>query len=260
MLIDWFTVGAQALNFLILVWLMKRFLYQPILNAIDEREKKVAAELADADAKKAEAHKERDEFLKKNEKFDSHHAALLTKATNEAKGERKRLLDEARKESDDLRAQRHGALAAEFDSLSKEIARQTQDEVFDISRKTLADLASVGLEARMVDVFVERLRDLSAKDQAALLAAFKASTVDLEVSSAFELPPAQRTAIEGALKKILPAKSAIHYETVPKLVSGIEISVNGWRIAWNVADYLGSLEKGIGELVKAPAKVEAKGK
>ena len=50
MLIDWFTVGAQALNFLILVWLMKRFLYKPILDAIDAREDRVAAELADADA------------------------------------------------------------------------------------------------------------------------------------------------------------------------------------------------------------------
>jgi F-type H+-transporting ATPase subunit b len=52
MLIDWFTVGAQALNFLILVWLLKRFLYKPILHAIDEREKRIAAELADADAKR----------------------------------------------------------------------------------------------------------------------------------------------------------------------------------------------------------------
>ena len=50
MLIDWFTVAAQALNFLILVWLMKRFLYKPILNAIDAREKLIAKELADADA------------------------------------------------------------------------------------------------------------------------------------------------------------------------------------------------------------------
>ena len=49
MLIDWFTVGAQALNFLILVWLMKRFLYKPILRAIDEREKRIASELADAE-------------------------------------------------------------------------------------------------------------------------------------------------------------------------------------------------------------------
>jgi F-type H+-transporting ATPase subunit b len=55
MLIDWFTVGAQAINFIILVWLLKRFLYKPILDAVDAREKRVATELADADAKKAEA-------------------------------------------------------------------------------------------------------------------------------------------------------------------------------------------------------------
>jgi len=57
MLIDWFTVGAQALNFLILVWLMRRYLYKPIINAIDAREKRIAAELADAAAKQAEAQK-----------------------------------------------------------------------------------------------------------------------------------------------------------------------------------------------------------
>jgi F-type H+-transporting ATPase subunit b len=57
MLIDWFTVAAQVLNFVILVWLMKRFLYKPILHSIDEREKQVAAELSNADKKKAEAKK-----------------------------------------------------------------------------------------------------------------------------------------------------------------------------------------------------------
>jgi len=81
MLIDWFTIGAQALNFLILVWLLKRFLYKPILHAVDAREKRIAGELADADAKKAEAQKERDEFQHKNEEFDQQRAALLTKAT-----------------------------------------------------------------------------------------------------------------------------------------------------------------------------------
>ena len=53
MLIDWFTVGAQALNFLILVWLLKRFLYKPILHAIDEREKGIAAQLASSEANPA---------------------------------------------------------------------------------------------------------------------------------------------------------------------------------------------------------------
>jgi len=57
MLADWFTIVAQALNFLILVWLMKRFLYKPVLHAIDEREKRIAKELADADAKKGRSPK-----------------------------------------------------------------------------------------------------------------------------------------------------------------------------------------------------------
>src|SRR5450755_417344 len=110
MLIDWFTIGAQALNFLILVWLLKRFLYKPILHAIDAREKRIAAELADADAKKAEAKKDRDEFQHKIEEFDQQRAALLSKATDEAKAVRQRLLDEARKAADALSARRSEAL------------------------------------------------------------------------------------------------------------------------------------------------------
>src|SRR5450432_376915 len=106
MLIDWFTVGAQALNFLMLVWLLRRFLYKPILNAIDAREKRIAAELADAAAKKAEAKKERDDFQQKNEEFDQQRATLLSKAMDEAKADRGRLLDEARKAADALSAKR----------------------------------------------------------------------------------------------------------------------------------------------------------
>ncbi len=79
MLINWFTVGAQAINFLILVWLLKRFLYKPILHAIDEREKGIAAQLADVEAKKAEAQKDRDDFQHKNEAFDQERAVLRKK-------------------------------------------------------------------------------------------------------------------------------------------------------------------------------------
>ena len=160
MIIDWFTVGAQALNFLILVWLMKRFLYKPILHAIDEREKRIATELADADAKKAEAQKERDEFQHKNEEFEQQRAALLSKAADEAKAERQRLLDEARKESDALRARWQEALRNEQLSLSAELTRRTQEEVFAITRKTLADLATTSLEERLSEVFIRRLREM----------------------------------------------------------------------------------------------------
>src|ERR1700679_1486647 len=102
MLINWFPACAQAINFLILVWLLKRFLYKPILHAIDEREKGIAAQLAEAEAKKAEAQKDRDDFQHKNEAFDQERAALLQKATDDANAERRRLLDAARVAADAL--------------------------------------------------------------------------------------------------------------------------------------------------------------
>ena len=73
MLIDWFTVAAQVLNFLILVWLMKRFLYQPVLNAIAAREAKIAAELKDAADTKAKAHQQLD-----NTEFNFGYTHLFT--------------------------------------------------------------------------------------------------------------------------------------------------------------------------------------
>lgn len=123
MLIDWFTVSAQVVNFLVLVWLLKRFLYKPILDAIDAREDRIAAEIADADEKRAEARKERDEFREKNEAFDQQRASLLLEATDEASAERQRLLDEARAAADATTAQRREALEREQQNLNDEITR-----------------------------------------------------------------------------------------------------------------------------------------
>ena len=258
MLIDWFTIGAQALNFLILVWLLKRFLYKPILHAIDAREKRIAAELADADAKKAEAQKERDEFQHKNEEFDQQRAALLTKATEEAKAERQRLLDEARKAADALSAKRQETLRNDAQNLNQAISRRTQQEVFAIARKALTDLATTSLEERLGEVFTRRLREMDDKAKASLGEALKAAADPALVRSAFDLPAGQRAAIQNALNETFSAEIHIRFETAPDLVSGIELTTNGQKVAWSIADYLASLEKGVGELLKEKDKPEAK--
>ena len=258
MLIDWFTVGAQAINFVILVWLLKRFLYKPILDAVDAREKRVATELADADAKKAEAEKERDEFQHKNEEFGQQRAALLIKATEEAKAERQRLLDEARRAADALSAKRQETLRSDARNLSEAISRRTRQEVFAIARKALTDLATTSLEDRLAEVFTRRLREMDGKAKASLAEALKSASDPAVVRSAFDLPAEQRTAIQNALNESFSASIRVRFETAPDLVSGIELSTNGQKVAWSIADYLASLEKGVDELLKEKDKPEAK--
>jgi F-type H+-transporting ATPase subunit b len=256
MLIDWFTVAAQALNFLILVWLMRHFLYKPILNAIDAREKRIATELADAAAKKAEAEKDREEFQHKNEEFDQQRAALLIKATDEANAERGRLLDEARKAADALSAKRQETLKNDVKNLNQAITRRTQEEVFAITRKALSDLATTSLEERMGEVFTRRLREMDNKTKEALGAALKTTPEPAVVRSAFELPTEERAKIQNAINETFSADVHLRFETSPDLVSGLELTANGQKVTWSIAGYLASLEKGVDELLKARDKPE----
>ena len=258
MLIDWFTVAAQVVNFLILVWLMKRFLYKPILRAIDEREKRIATELANADKKKAEAQKESDDFKHKNEEFDKQRAALLSKATDDAKAERQRLLDEARKDAAALSSKLQEALRDQEHTLHQAISRRTQQEVFAITRKTLTDLATVSLEERLGEVFTRRLREMDAKAKAGLAQALKTASDPALVRSAFDLPAQQRAAIQNALNETFSADIHVRFDTAPELISGIELSTNGQKVAWSIADYLMSMEKNVDELLKENDKPIAK--
>jgi F-type H+-transporting ATPase subunit b len=262
-LIDWFTVIAQAVNFLILVWLLKRFLYRPILKALDAREKRIAAELAAADAKGLEAEKERSTFQQKNDEFDQQRAMLLSRASEEAQAERHRLIAAARKDADDLRAKRREALKQEYESLSEALTRRIGTEGFAIARKALADLADTALEAHMAETFIRRLRALSPDERARLaqwplagkpLAASASSErAGIVVRSTFDLPAAQQHAIEAALKENLNIGAPVRFQTRPDMINGIELVMNGHKVAWNIESYLASLEEEIGRLLKSQA-------
>jgi len=257
MLIDWFTVIAQTLNFLILVWLMKRFLYKPILHAIDQREKLIAKELADAAATQSDAQKEREEFQQKNEAFDQQRAALMSKATDEAKAERQRLLDDARQAADDLSAKRLESLRNDVRNMNQDITLRTQQEVFAISRKVLTDLADTSLEKRILDLFINKLKTSKGEEKDQLTAAIKVTRNTVVVRTSFDLSAELSATTERAIKETFGIENQIRFETSSDLISGIELVTDGHKLSWSIADYLKSMENGIAELLDDKVKPEA---
>lgn len=243
MLIDWFTVGAQVLNFIILVWLMKRYLYQPVLDAIAAREQKIAAQLADAAATKAQAHQQQSEYEEKIKAFEQARADLLQHATEAAAAEGQRLRHEAVKAAEKVSAERAKALALDTQQLHGEIVRQTQQQVFAIARRVLGDLADASLEQRACAVFLQRLQSADTQVLAALSRALKATSASSPalVRSAFELPAAHQAAIKTALQQRFGPAIALSFETTPDLVAGIELSAQGQKLAWSIAHYLSAL-------------------
>lgn len=251
MLIDWFTVGAQALNFIVLVWLLKRFLYRPILDAVEAREARIAKDLADAAAKMAEAQSKRAEFERKNAEIDSRRTELLGRAADEAAAERRRLLDEARKAADVLSERRREALRTEARNLDREIRGRAEKEVFAVARKALRDLASASLEERIAEEFVRRLQAMDVKAKASLADALKSDAGPAVVRSAFDLPPSARADIQKAIDDAFSGHFHLRFEVVTGLIGGIELVTSGQKVAWSISEYLASLESRVVELVEA---------
>jgi F-type H+-transporting ATPase subunit b len=259
MKINWFTVVAQAINFVVLVWLLKRFLYKPILKAIDTREKNIASQLKEAEDKKAVAAKEQDDFRKKNEDFDRLKKGLMDKAVTDSNTERDKLMEGVKKDAGILRAGLEKAARDKQESQNAEVAQKTRQEVFSITRKALTDLASVSLEEQSVNTFIRRLNQSNEEEQKQFADAFRSNTNTILIRSAFDLSPKQQEDLSGAVDKVLGNKAPIQFKTTPELISGIELSTNGYKLGWSFSEYLRSLEQSIPVKTKeAPEKAEEK--
>ena len=152
--------------------------------------------------------------------------------------------------ADAASSKRQESLRAEEQNLHQAISRRTQQEVFAIARKTLSDLATVSLEERLGEVFTRRLREMNGNTKDALGKALKTSSDPGIVRSTFDLPADQRAAIQNALNETFSAEVRVRYETTPDLIGGIELTANGQKVAWSIADYLASMEQGVDELLK----------
>lgn len=238
MLIDWFTIIAQIINFVVLLLLLRRFLYRPILNAMQERERKVAERLESAKQERVHAEEERARYKSLNEELRQHTEQKKHEAEEEVAAWRKENLQQARQDVDNAKQSWQKALEQEQQAFAAELRQFTVRQSYAVAGKALRDLADSALEERLLTRFIARLEDgdvsldkLNADD-------------GLAVRSAFDLSDKMREQIAKAVQKSLGRKVSLNYETSPELGAGIEIeSAEGYQVAWNLNRYLQVIEE-----------------
>ncbi|MDD3391211.1 MAG: F0F1 ATP synthase subunit B [Synergistales bacterium] len=255
--IDWFTVTAQAINFLLLVWLMKRFLYKPVLRAIDAREKRIEEQLSDAKAQKMAAQKEKEEFQRKNEIFDQERTELMNAAVEKAKNEKTHLLEEARSSAETLRAKWREGLEKDASRLEEDFQKRVRKDVFFIVRKTLSDLAGEELESKIIDLFLLRLGKMDEKERKSLAPKTMGPDSSVQLRTAFSLTEEQRNTIGQEVKKLFSLKEEPKFTVEKDLVAGIELAVSGQKISWTIDDYLLSLRESVEDVMKPVKKTSS---
>jgi len=239
MQIDWLTVIAQIVNFLILVWLLKRFLYHPVITAMDRREQRIAERLQLAEQREQAAIESRQDYENRIASINKESETLMASARQEAEAERQQLLSAARTETGEKRSLWQHQVNEEKQRFLRSLKLQASETIQHIVRQALADLADVELEEQMIESFVRQLESLDNESRHEMAA----TDQPFQVTSSFPLKPLVREHLTGMIHHHIAQDVKVNFDESRALICGIQLTASGRRLGWNLADYLKDMEQ-----------------
>ena len=256
-LVDWWTLGAQVANFLILVVLLRVFLYRRVVRAMDQREKKIASHFEAAEQTQRDAAGHAEQLKREKDELDRTREQMLTEARQQAEEERRKLTQQAR---EDVRTQAE-RWREDLDRGKQAFLQEIRDaagrQVCQIARRALTDLADVELERAMVGVLIRRLGELSSEDRRELAEAAAGEDHGLVVTTAWEFPEGRRAGAVEAVKEFLAHDGDVRFETAPELICGIALRAGGREVSWSVDSYIEGMRRQLAETVEETIAAES---
>ncbi|WP_212524313.1 F0F1 ATP synthase subunit delta [Actibacterium sp. MT2.3-13A] len=257
MQIDWITVAAQIVNFLVLVWLLQRLLYRPVTRAMGQRAAAIRAQFDEAARREAEAEAEAERLRLARQELELQRARMLAAAEAEAHELRQRLEAEAREAVAGRRAAWEDQLSREQAAFLSDLQREAAGHVARLSRRVLRDLAGADLEQTIAGIFLARLAALEGEALENLRLAARGAGGAATVSSAFDLPEALRDRVTAAVRDRIAAGLPVTFETDPEMICGLRLKVRGQTLQWSVDAYLDDLEEEMAEVLERSGALDA---
>lgn len=236
--LSWSTFLLEIINFLVLVWILKRFLYRPVLDVLEKRRSRVEQTLQEAKDLRAAA-----------EDLQQQYEGRLTVWENEKRHARESLQQEVQAEKDKLFEQlkldlnRERKKAAVIDQRHQaEILHSYQKIAFDqgarFAAKLLAAVTGPELENRLFDLFIKKLNGLSEENTRTLQQACEGPLEKIEVCSSYPLSNAQRQKLEQTLEKLCKPSIPVEYKQDTELLAGLHMTLGAWILHMNIRDEL----------------------
>ena len=227
--IDWFTFGAQIVNFLILVALLKKVLYGPILQLVASREESFEKQKAEL-AQKAQENQSLDNRLRAQlADLESQKSDALLRVHQEVEVERSRLLAQTREEFVKQQAHWNRTLAQQAESVSRELSQRIGSVTLALVRQTLQDLAGESFETAVVEAFLRQNPDPLEGPYA--------------IITTFDLP-------DDLKARLLARWPGAEFERASEGVAGIEVRGSREKLTWSIDAHLESRRQELEQLVR----------
>lgn len=238
MTFDWSTFLLEIVNFLILVWVLKRFLYKPVLNAIARRQADIEKKMAEAQATHAESQMLRQKYEGRLEEWGQERKQAHAALREELKAERDRLMASLQS---DLAQERSKAQILEkrrLDELARQCEKTAVQQADLFISRVFTQLAGPEVEAKLVELCLDHLSRLSEAERRALQSAWEGMQEPIQILSAYPLAPQQKERLLKILQDLLGKGPAPAFAQEKSVIAGLRISAGPWVFEANLQDEL----------------------
>jgi F-type H+-transporting ATPase subunit b len=232
------TFVLELINFLVLVWILKRFLYRPVLDVVARRREQIDATMAKAKRIDDEAQELKERYEKRLDEWELEQTNKRGALAHELADERARQLAELRESLDEEVEKSRAAEARRVADLGDKLEREGLALGARFASRLLGVSATPELQTRLLDLFVQDFDATPPERFANLLGNPELGPDSVDVSSAFQLTEAQRTAVDERAKKLCGSDVPVRFAEDPDLLAGIRLSIGGCVLGLNLKDEL----------------------
>ncbi|WP_319586038.1 hypothetical protein [uncultured Desulfobulbus sp.] len=245
MSVNWIIVIAQIINFLILVWLLKRFLYGPILQAMDKRQKHLAELQEAANKKSAEAEEITQAYTTLTADLENEKHQIFSNTKASAEEERQKFLEKAKEEVERIKQGWIRSMQREQSAFLQQGRVLIGQEACQLARTVLHDLADTDLEKAILAVFMKKLHDVSQEQRQQIREGTERDAAPARVHSSFELENTQKEQLADVFLHELQITTPIEFVVSDRSMAGIELDVSGYHFGWSIEEYMHDLEQSL---------------
>ena len=253
MSIDWITVLAQIINLLVLALILKKFLYKPVLNMIDQRQALIDGEIQKAHEAAQQAQKDEAAYAEQIRRFKAEKHARLQQVEAEAKTLQTTLTSEIKKTMAERKKQWESSLTQEKEAFNRELRDQIAQQFVVLARQVFKDMANTSLQEQMQVCFLKKLATLPKRtNQQIIQSALKEKHIKIVLALPYTTQ--QIKSLKAQIKKVLhlPKSVRMSVETHPRDICGLSLVIRDERINWTLSDYLDTLTHNVNINLETP--------
>jgi F-type H+-transporting ATPase subunit b len=233
---SWWTFALQAVNFLILVWLLQRFLFKPVKAIVARRKEEISLALTEASAERESAERVKHEIEAQRARIDAERQKIIDEQRAELAAQRQKIIEEARIEAGKIKEQASKQLDAERVAAAEELFQRTVALATDLAQRLLSELAVPSIEQLFLGQVVHYLDQLPVEERARLFP--RAGADSLLVTTAHPLSAQDQAEWSAQLAKRLGTDSKVKFTADPTLIAGTVITFPHAILRFNWRDGL----------------------